>query len=114
MSVAALRLRMTRRKRRAMSFLRSLFGGRPSSAADSPAESLGEPVDYNGFILRAAPFKSDGQYQTAGIIAKDVAGVRKEHRFIRADRHASLADALSFSLIKAKKIVDEQAERLFD
>ena len=95
-----------------MSFLKSLFGGRGSG--ESLAETLGEPIEYNGFIIRAAPFKSEGQYQTAGIIAKDIGGLRKEHRFIRADRHVSLEDALSFSLAKAKKIVDEQGERVFD
>jgi hypothetical protein len=97
----------------AMSFLKSLFGRR-SSPGETGKETLGDPVDYNGFVIRAAPFKSEGQYQTAGIIAKDVAGVRREHRFIRADRHAALDDALSFSLTKAKKIVDEQGERMFD
>ena len=95
-----------------MSFLKSLFGGR--SSTESAAETLGEPLDYNGFIIRAAPFKSEGQYQTAGIITKDIAGARKEHRFIRADRHASLDDALEFSISKAKKIVDEQGERMFE
>jgi hypothetical protein len=97
-----------------MSLFKSLFGGQSSSGGEGATETLGEPVEYNGFIVRAAPFKSEGQYQTAGIIAKDVAGLRKEHRFIRADRHASLEEALSFSLLKAKKIVDEQGERVFD
>jgi hypothetical protein len=99
-----------------MSFLKSLFGGSSATEPEggAPKETLGEPVDYNGFVIRAAPFKSEGQYQTAGIIAKDVAGVHKEHRFIRADRHASLEDAMSFSLMKAKKIVDEQGERMFE
>ena len=95
-----------------MSLLKSLFGGRSASA--TPEETLGEPVDYKGFVIRAAPFKSEGQYQTAGIVAKDVGGVRKEHRFIRADRHTSLNDALEFSLTKAKKLVDEQGERIFE
>jgi hypothetical protein len=98
-----------------MSFLKSLFGGRSSTeGGEAGKEILGDPLDYNGFVIRAAPFKSEGQYQTAGIIAKDVAGVHKEHRFIRADRHASLDDALGFSISKAKKIVDEQGERIFE
>jgi hypothetical protein len=99
-----------------MSFLKSLFGGRPSSEGSDGGgkEILGDPVDYNGFVIRAAPFKSEGQYQTAGIVAKDVAGVHKEHRFIRADRHNTLDDALDFSLTKAKKLVDEQGERMFE
>ena len=99
-----------------MSFWKSLLGGKSATerGGDAPKETLGEPVDYNGFVIRAAPFKSEGQYQTAGIIAKDIAGVHKEHRFIRADRHASIDDAMSFSLMKARKIVDEQGERMFE
>ena len=99
-----------------MSFLKSLFGGgaAPERSGDASKETLGESIDYNGFVIRAAPFKSEGQYQTAGIISKDVAGVHKEHRFIRADRHASIDDAMSFSLMKAKKIVDEQGDRMFE
>jgi hypothetical protein len=97
-----------------MSFLKSLFGGGRSAARDGGSdEILGDPVDYNGFTIRAAPFKSDGQYQTAGIIAKEVGGERKEHRFIRADRHTSLEAATEFSLSKARKIVDELGERMF-
>jgi len=98
-----------------MSFLKSLFGGRSAAEGGGGGkEILGDPVDYNGFIIRAAPFKSDEQYQTAGIVAKNVSGVRKEHRFIRADRHNTLNDALEFSLVKAKKLVDELGERMFD
>ena len=93
-----------------MSFWKSLFGG--GSAAESEGKP-GAPVEYNGFTIRAAPYKSDGQYQTAGIIEKDVGGMRKEHKFIRADRHASLDDAVEFSLSKAKQIVDQQGERMF-
>jgi hypothetical protein len=96
-----------------MSFLKSLFGGRSATGDSNSEEFLGDPIDYNGFTIRAAPFKSEGQYQTAGIIAKDVGGERKEHRFIRADRHTSLEAATEFSLSKARKIVDELGERMF-
>ena len=92
-----------------MSFWKSLFGG-----SSGGAEKASEPVDYNGFTIRAAPYKSEGQYQTAGIIEKEIAGVRKEHKFIRADRHASYDDAVEFSLAKARQIVDQVGERVFD
>lgn len=92
-----------------MSFWKSLFGG---GSSDSAAKAS-EPVDYNGFTIRAAPYKSEGQYQTAGIISKEVGGVAKEHKFIRADRHASYDDAVEFSLSKARQIVDQQGERIF-
>jgi len=93
-----------------MSFWKSLFGGGTSDSADGKP---GAPVEYNGFTIRAAPYKAEGQYQTAGIITKDVGGVTKEHKFIRADRHASFDDAVEFSLSKARQIVDQQGERMF-
>ncbi|NVO13494.1 MAG: hypothetical protein HXX10_05595 [Rhodoplanes sp.] len=93
-----------------MSFLKSLFGGR-SAPAETPQ---GEPVEYKGYVIRPAPFQNGGQYQTAGTIEKNIDGVRKEHRFIRADSHASLDDAKTFSLSKARQIVDLQGDRMFD
>ncbi len=92
-----------------MSFWKSLFGG----GATESAEKASEPVAYNGFTIRAAPYKAEGQYQTAGTITKDVGGVMKEHKFVRADRHASYDDAVEFSLSKARQIVDQSGERMF-
>jgi hypothetical protein len=96
-----------------MSFWKNLFGG--GSSADGPAAAkAGAPEDYNGFTIRAAPFKSGAQYQAAGYIAKEIGGVRKEHHFIRADFFSSQEDATTFSLTKARQIIDLQGERVFD
>jgi hypothetical protein len=94
-----------------MSFWKSLFGG---AAASGGAEKIGAPEQYNGFTIRAAPFKSGAHYQAAGYIAKEIAGVRKEHHFIRADSYASYDDAAAFSLSKARQIIDLQGERIFE
>ena len=64
-----------------MSFLSALFGGHRGAAA--AAEKPAEPVEYKGFVIRAAPFKNEGQYQTAGTIEREIAGALKEHRFVR-------------------------------
>ena len=94
-----------------MSFWKSLFGGGGASAsADKPSA----PIEYNGFTIRAAPFKDEGQYQTAGVIEKEIGGVKREHKFIRADRHVSYDDAVEFSLSKARQLVDQQGERIFN
>jgi hypothetical protein len=95
-----------------MSFWKKLFGGGGSSEADGPAAPA-KSVEYNGFTIRAAPYKSEGQYQTAGVVEKEIGGVAKEHKFIRADRFPSLDDAVEFSLTKGRQIVDEQGERMF-
>jgi hypothetical protein len=93
-----------------MSFWKKLFGG--GSAEEAEAEQ-GAAEEYKGFLIRAAPFRHEGQFQTAGIVEKEIAGERKEHKFIRADRHASLDDAVAFSLSKARQLVDEQGEQMF-
>ncbi len=92
-----------------MSFLNALFGRRDDAASTKTAE----PVEYKGFIIRPAPFKENGQYQTAGVIEREIDGVRKEHRFIRADAYATYEDAVNFTLNKARQMIDLQGERLF-
>jgi hypothetical protein len=92
-----------------MSFLTELFG----RLAPAAAEKVSQPVEYKGFIIRAAPFKAEGQYQTAGSIELEVGGVRKEHRFVRADAFASYDDAVTFTLGKARQMIDLQGERMF-
>jgi hypothetical protein len=93
-----------------MSFWSALFGRRP--AAESAKAS--DPVEYKGFVIRAAPYKNNGAYQTAGTIEREIGGVRKEHRFIRADAYASYEDAVSFTLNKARQIIDLQGDRMFN
>lgn len=93
-----------------MSFFGVLFG----RGKAAPAAKLSDPVEYKGFIIQAAPYKNNGHYQTAGVIVRDIGGVRKEHRFIRADSYAAYDDAVNFTLNKARQIIDLQGERIFD
>jgi hypothetical protein len=95
-----------------MSFWSALFGGGSKSA--KMAAKVSDPVEYKGYVIVAAPYKNNGHYQTAGTIAHEIGGVRKEHRFIRADAYASYDDAVNFTLNKARQIVDLQGERMFD
>jgi hypothetical protein len=92
-----------------MSFFSALFG----RGAGGATAKLGEPVDYKGFVILAAPFQENGQYQTAGVITREIDGVRKEHRFVRADAYTSYDDAVNFTLMKARQIIDLQGERMF-
>ena len=65
-------------------------------------------------MICAAPYKNNGQYQTAGSIAREIDGVRKEHRFIRADAYASYEDAVNFTENKARQIIDLQGDKIFE
>jgi hypothetical protein len=90
-------------------FFSRLFGGK-SAASDAP----GEAVEYNGYRIRPAPFRAEGQFQTAGTVEKDFPEGTKEHRFIRAEKHASKEDAEAFAVTKGKQIIDERGDRIFD
>jgi hypothetical protein len=93
-----------------VSFWKKLFGG---GAVEDAEGAPAAAEEYKGFTIRAAPYRSDGQFQTAGIVEKTIDGARKEHKFVRADRHASYEDAVAFSLSKARQLVDEQGEQMF-
>jgi hypothetical protein len=91
--------------------LASWFGG-SGGGSGAPADAApAASIEYKGFTIRATPYQEEGQYQTAGVIAQELDGVLKEHRFVRADRYAALDDAVAFTLAKGRQIVDEQ-ERL--
>jgi hypothetical protein len=94
-----------------MSFWSALFGRRAEGGPDTAKVS--DPVEYKGYTIRAAPYKNNGAYQTAGTIECERDGVRKEHRFIRADAYASYDDAVTFTLNKARQIIDLQGDRMF-
>jgi hypothetical protein len=96
-----------------MSFFSSLF--RRGAAADSGAAAkAAAPVEYKGYVICAAPYKNNGQYQTAGSIAREIDGVRQEHSFVRADSYASYDDAVTFTENKARQIVDLQGDKIFE
>ncbi|MDX8520329.1 HlyU family transcriptional regulator [Mesorhizobium dulcispinae] len=96
-----------------MSFLKRLFGGGGGEATEFGGAKPAKQVEHKGFLISATPYKADGQYQTCGVVSKEVDGVMKEHRFIRADRFAGLDDAVDISIKKGIQLVDEQGERMF-
>ena len=97
-----------------MSFLKRLFGGGGGEAAAEPKSTApAKQVEHKGFLISATPYKADGQYQTCGTVSKEVDGVMKEHKFIRADRFAGLDDAVDISIKKGMQLIDEQGDRIF-
>ena len=97
-----------------MSFLKRLFG--LGSSDTTAAKPEAEPVssEHKGFIILATPFSEAGQFQTCGLIRKEINGEMKEHKFIRADRFAVMDDAVNITLMKGRQIIDEQGDGLFD
>ena len=96
-----------------MSFLKRLFGMGGPGSGETEGTPAGTALDYNGFKILATPYKADGQFQTCGVISKEIDGVIREHRFVRADRFASQTEAADMALKKGQQIVNEQGDRLF-
>ena len=97
-----------------MPFWTRWFGRKGASAeAAGPPDAPAKTIAHAGYTIHATPYRAEGQFQTAGRIEKEVAGVVREHRFIRADRHPTMEEAVEFSLHKGRQIVDQQGERMF-
>ncbi|MEZ5773846.1 MAG: HlyU family transcriptional regulator [Hyphomicrobiaceae bacterium] len=99
-----------------MSFLKRLFGGGEAQGevANPAVAPVAASAEHKGFTIEARPYKDGGQYQLAGLVWKEVDGVRKEHRFIRADRFSGAEEAATIALMKGRQMIDERGERLFD
>ena len=90
-------------------FLKRLLGGGAGAREPEPAD----PVEYEGFTIVATPRRAGSGWSTEGLIRKDVGGKAREVRFIRADTSPSRDAAVALSVGKARKIIDEQGERVF-
>jgi hypothetical protein len=88
-----------------MKFLRRLGGGA------EPAKH--EAVEYKGFSIVPTPRKVPGGWTTEGVISKTADENTRSEHFIRADMLMSEEEAVDYSVTKARKIIDEQGERLF-
>ncbi len=91
-------------------FLRNLFG---AGAAGESRQEAGSTVDYKGYTIRPASRRQGSQWLTVGVISKTFDDDVKEHQFIRADTYATKQDADACSILKAKQIIDEQGDKLF-
>ena len=92
-----------------LGFLKNVLGG---GGGDREPEGA-EPVEHAGFTIVATPRKASGGWSTEGRIRKIVDGEAKEVHFIRADTSTSHEAAVTLSVSKARKIIDEQGERVF-
>ena len=89
-----------------MSLFSKLFGG----GGGKPAK---EPETYKDFRIFPEPQSGAGGFRIAARIEKEVGGETKTHHLLRADTVQSAEEAETFSIRKAKQVIDEQGERIF-
>ena len=91
-----------------MSWFSRLFGSK-TETGPAGTDTAGKPEDHKGFTIIPAPIPEGGQYRVAARIEKD----GQSHQLVRADTMASLDEARSISVAKARQMIDEQGERIF-
>jgi hypothetical protein len=91
-------------------FLSKLFGGGSKTSA-APA---GEREVYNGFEIEPRPKAGGGSYNVAGVIRREGEPDGPAHEFIRADTFPNVEEAIRFSVIKAKQIIDQKGDKMFN
>ncbi len=94
-----------------MSGLLGRLFGKKNDGGGAPAA---ETTHYKDYEIHPNPTREGSSWRTGGTITKETAEGTKKHVFIRADTHTSREDGISFSVTKAKQIIDEQGDTIFE
>ncbi|WP_375055805.1 HlyU family transcriptional regulator [Zobellella sp. DQSA1] len=73
-----------------------------------------EPVSYQGFDIYPEPKAESGQYRLQGRIVQLKDGTQRGYLLIRSDVLPSAEQAAELMIAKAKRVIDENGEHLFD
>ena len=79
--------------------------------ADTDVASRGRAVEYEGCTIIPAPRKTANGWTTEGDIEREVDGEVQSEHFIRAETHTDPEQAISHTITKARRIVDEYRAR---
>ena len=95
-----------------MSFLKKLFGS--GASHDGGSGPKADPVQYDGFLIYPEPIKEGAVYRIAARIEKDFEGEMKSQNLVRADTVNAIEAANDMSVNKAKQVINERGDKLFD
>ncbi|MEP0961264.1 MAG: HlyU family transcriptional regulator [Roseobacter sp.] len=94
-----------------MSFFKKLFGG----VGNAPeAEATATVESYEGFRITPTPISEGGTFRISALIEKEIDGDTKQHTLVRADTVQGIEIAQEASIRKAKQVIDEQGDRIFN
>lgn len=91
-------------------FIDKLFGGGDRKAGTRPEVG----VVYQDFEIRPAPVKDSNGWRVQGTILKESGDDSREHVFIRADACMDRESAVALTVRKARQLIDERGDKLFD
>jgi len=93
-----------------MSILDRIFGWLGTGGAEG-AEP--EAIEHEGYRIQPTPIREGGQYRLSAVVSKEIGGEWKQHKMVRADTFSSAEDASNAAVVKAKRLIAEQGERIF-
>jgi len=82
-------------------------------AADAPVKAEAA-TEYSGYLIHPASRRQGVGWLTTGSITKEFPSGMKQLHFIRADTYSNRTDAVAFCIQRAKQIIDEQGDRIFN
>jgi hypothetical protein len=94
--------------------LAEFFRGLVALGGGAPGVAAADAVPYKGYLIRPAPRRDGAHWNIAGSIVKESDPGGPAHEFIRADSFSALDEAVNFTVIKARQIIDERGGRLLD
>ena len=88
----------------AFEFLKKYF---VSSKDDEAINSRQDAVTHEGHTIVPTPRKGQGGWTTEGLIEREVDGETESSHFIRAETHMDREQAVSHTILKGQRIIDE-------
>lgn len=95
-----------------MSFLKRIFGGSPANPGSNGASVVAEE-EYQGHRIEATPMKEGDQWRLSARVSKAFGDETLSHDVIRADLFQSAEDAARHSLAKARQVIDESGDHIY-
>jgi len=91
-----------------MSLWSRLFGGGGKTTAPAQGEAHG------AFTIYPQPINDGGRWRIGARIEKEIDGTLRTHEMVRADTLESAEAAIEASLVKARMLIDQQGDTIFD
>ncbi|MHA7881481.1 MAG: HlyU family transcriptional regulator [Saccharospirillum sp.] len=91
-----------------LNWLKKAFAGGSGPGEAGPVK--GDASEYKGYTITPTPIAEGGQFRVSGVIEKG----EQSHTFIRSDLVAGQEAACDFSVTKAKLIIDQMGDRVFE
>jgi len=91
--------------RMAFKFLKNFLS---SSSSDTESVDRTQAVEHEACTIVPTPRKGQSGWSTEGLIEKTVDGEVESRHFIRAETHTDKEQAISHTILKGQRIIDEE------